>query len=182
MCMSQTPITTWLWSQTSALRKKQTRIVGCNQGLLVLTCREKQDLAGEGRPGGGKAALFNGKEPQHSTVQVQEWGQEVGMGFNVGLGTPKVPKAISRKVWKNGLCMITNLHRKWQASLWGGETCTYQDTFPSLGDVLQDISWSEPVQLINWINAYQMDQWTRPVVLFSLCFPLSLPLSSSLTF
>lgn len=54
--------------------------------------------------------------------------------------------------------------------LWGGETCTYEDTLPSLGDAPQDISWAEPVQLINWINAYQMDQcWNQACgLIFSL--------------
>lgn len=51
--------------------------------MLVLTCHEKQDLAGEGRPGGGRAALFYDREPQHSTVQMQEWGQEMGTGYKV---------------------------------------------------------------------------------------------------
>lgn len=61
MSESLTLIIVWQWSQPGT--------VGNSQGLLVLKCCEKdQDMAGEGGPGGNRAALFSEKEPQHSTA------------------------------------------------------------------------------------------------------------------
>lgn len=91
--MSPTPTTRWLWSQPRTVTKTETRIVVNNQGLLVLTCHEKeQDLSGEEEPGGDRAALFC---ENHITVQCRcrnVW-QEAGMDSRVGLRSLKTPEA-----------------------------------------------------------------------------------------
>lgn len=73
---------------------------GANQGLLVMTCFEKeQNVAGEG----GHAevvqhfpdkilVLVPEDKTQHSTVQVQE--REVGMDCQEGSKSPKNPEAL----------------------------------------------------------------------------------------
>lgn len=69
---------------------------------------------------------------QHNTAQctsrLRSWH-----GLQGRTRPPKTPKGfgpISRKVWKKGLCMITNLHRKQEIYLQGGKTYLLNATKP----------------------------------------------------
>lgn len=123
LCMSQTPITRWLWSQP--------RSVGNNrQELLLLPLRTNGVNTLWGRKGFGwrrgasrYRAFVREKEPQCSTRNERE---EVSMDYRVGLLPPNVPKALQpifRKAWKNRLHMVTNLYGKQETYIWGRETC-----------------------------------------------------------
>lgn len=67
----------------------ETRIVVNNQGLLVPCHEREQDLSGEEKPGGDRAALFCEKEPHHSTVQVQKCVAGSGHGLQGGIEITK---------------------------------------------------------------------------------------------
>lgn len=99
------------------------------------------------------------------TAQVQEWDREVGMDCRGGSRPPKSPKALwlsSRKVWKNELCVIPDLHRKWENWLQGGENLSIK-RYPHQAWVIP------PEHPISWTNT-----GTRIGDLFSLSLPLFL--------
>lgn len=105
-----------------------------------------------------RAVLFWNKHPccssrrqsQHRTVQtgIQP---KVGMDYREGWKPHKIPEAlwpISRKVWKNRLCMITNLHRKPESYLQVREHLSIK-TYPYKA---QSHVHSQ-LNRISWINA-----------------------------
>lgn len=86
---------------------------------MILGCYEKEQyLAEEGQTCGDRAAFFCEKEPQHNTLQVQEWVVGSGHGQQGGIKTTKVLRSISENTWEKGLHMITNLQGKHKPDFW----------------------------------------------------------------
>lgn len=102
--LSQTPTVRWLWSHP--------RVVGNNIFWEGTGCGWRWGPCGGRQRFSGTNILALVPGDKHNT----NTGMRFRMGMNCREGTrlpttPKVLQTISRKVGKNRLCMITNLHR-----------------------------------------------------------------------
>lgn len=179
--MSQTLIAGQLWSQP--------RIVYNNrQGMLIVTCGRKEwDVAGKrghaevGQLFSGTSFLILIPRDEHDTVQckcrneAEKWACTAGGGNQ---GHPRPPKplwTISGKVWKNRLCMVTNLSRKRNVIFRGGGNLSIK-RYPNQ-------AWAEPPG--PW-TSHQLDQcwnqnWKLVCFLPSFFLFLSIPFFFSLS-